>query len=83
MPEYLFRCDKCEHEFSITCPMNKLEDCKKCEKCKSKKIHRRYDEELGSNCAHVPKTLGMFLDKQDNKMSKEAKKAFLEKARET
>lgn len=84
MPEYNFKCDKCNEIFTkvwtISSYDNKIKNLK-CPSCKSSKIFREYDldQVVGNyiNGLHECKTLGEYADKQTAKMSRDERDAKL------
>ena len=77
MPEYIFRCDKCENHFSITCSMSEYTKEKKsvkCPECNQKGIRGlSFDNVRGSAVLSLSecKTIGHYADKQTGKYSKD------------
>ena len=77
MPEYIFRCDKCEIHFSITCSMSEHTVKKKsvkCPECKKKGIRdMSFDNVQGSVVLSLSecKTIGHYADKQTGKYSRD------------
>ena len=77
MPEYIFRCDKCEIHFSITCSMSEYTKKKKsvkCAECDQKGIRDlSFDNVQGSVTFSLSecKTIGHYAEKQTSKYSKD------------
>ena len=77
MPEYIFRCDKCEIHFSITCSMSQYTQKKKsvkCPECNRKGIRDLSFDNVGGSAVlslSECKTIGHYADKQTSKYSKD------------
>jgi len=68
MPQYDWKCIKCDHRFSVVCLMSQYKELKKCPECKEKSIIRDYDE-YGLATKGEPTTLGALAEANTKKMS--------------
>jgi putative FmdB family regulatory protein len=77
MPEYSFKCDKCEEKFSeffMVADYDSRVKKSKCPACKSKKVHRDFlADDVTPNYikgVHEATTLGELADKRSKKLGK-------------
>jgi len=78
MPEYSFKCDNCEHLWSIVCTMKEYDNSqpKSCPSCRKRKfLHRNYVNDSTTIAyvkgLHECTTIGEYADKQTKLYGKE------------
>ena len=89
MPEYTFVCEKCNHKFTDILSFAQY-DAKayKCEKCKSKKLNRCYQDDCINIAGSIKKsdselgTLGDLADRNRDRMSEDHKEHLFRKHNE-
>lgn len=79
MPEYSYCCEKCNNKFSIVCSIRDYTENAICDKCRSNKTYRLYQEDLSTLNMSIKlsdsevKTLGHLANRNAEKLSEDHK----------
>ena len=85
MPEYTYRCEKCQHKFSVICSIKDYQEQAKCENCSCNRTYRLFQEDLATLSTSIKlmdsevKTLGHLANRNADKLSEDHKQHLAKK----